>query len=361
LLRVVLIAKYARLLLGNMLAVGLFLALIAVPAEAGYNGTPTITAFQANTGELLSYEAPQYSGESGFTRATYDHMEPGTSPSVEGSGGTGHSYTVAFQAAGSKQLWVYDSLYGSSGGMSTGLGMAPGTSPSIAETGYGTGFIIAFNALGSNHLWIYESCEKARGGGCTTKAYETPLGVEPGSSPSVSETSVGPVVAFHAANTGRLWFYYVRSNTGQETTQGLEPGTSPCIAGLEGGGFEAAFHAAGVGHLYTYSSTSGPAGTSLGMEPGTSPAIAKLNAGWKIAFHASGTDYLWTYESSGNGLDTDDGMKPGTSPSISPRLNNSNDEIAIQAVGGNLFTEQYPRIENSNQGMMAGTSPSISG
>lgn len=339
---------------------GLLLALSAQRADAEYYGVPTVSAFQANTGELLTYAAPEYTGEKGVPRKTYDSMEAGTSPSVTGSGGEGYDYVVAFHAAGSNLLWTYSSPYGSTGGASTGLGMEPGTSPSIATTP-SNHYIVAFNALGSGHLWIYESCATAREGGCGTSAYETPLGMEPGTSPSITSASEGGIVAFHAAGSGRLWFYNTRTRVGQETNQGLEPGTNPAVTGLEGGGFEAAFHANGVGNLYLYSSSNGPASTGLGMEPHTSPSIARLGTGWKAAFHASATGYLWTYESSGSGTNTYDEMKPGTSPSISPRHNDSNDEIAIQAIGGNLFTEQYPRIENSGQGMMAGTSPSITG
>lgn len=353
------LTQRARLLTVATLTVGLLCTVAVSRAAAEYNGTPTITAFQANTGELLTYEAPQYSGEAGFPRRTYDSMEAGTSPSVTGSGGTGWKYVIAFHAAGSQLLWTYSSSYGSTGGASTGLGMEPGTSPSIASSG--SDYVVAFNALGSGHLWIYESCAENRSGRCTTVAYETPLGMEPGTSPSVAETSSGDVVAFHAAHSGRLWFYNTKTKVGQETNQGLEPGTNPAIAGLEHGGFEAAFHAAGVGELYLYSSSNGPASTNLGMEPHTSPSIAKLGTGWKAAFHAAGTGYLWTYDSSGSATDTYDEMKPSTSPSISTRIGNSNDEVAIQAIGGDLFTEQYPRIEDSGQGMMAGTSPSISG
>ncbi len=343
------------------LTLGLLLTLSAQRADAEYYGLSTISAFQANTGELLTYAAPEYTGEKGIPRKTYDSMEAGTSPSVTGSGGEGYNYVVAFHAAGSNLLWTYSSLYGSTGGASTGLGMEPGTSPSIAAAGSTSDYVVAFNALGSGHLWIYESCATAREGGCGSSAHETPLGMEPGTSPSIASTSEGDIVAFHAAGSGRLWFYNTRTRVGQETNQGLEPGTNPAVTGLEGGGFEAAFHAAGVGNLYLYSSSGGPASTGLGMEPHTSPSIARLGTGWKAAFHASSTGYLWTYESSGAGTNTYDGMSPGTSPSISPRHNNSNDEIAIQAIGGNLFTEQNPRIENSGQGMMAGTSPSISG
>jgi hypothetical protein len=348
-----------RLLTVVTFTLGLLFALSAQRAHAEYYGIPTITAFQANTGELLTYSAPEYSGEKGVPRKTYDSMEAGTSPSVTGASGQGYEYVVAFHAAGSKLLWTYSSLYGATGGASTGLGMEPGTSPSIAASG--RDYIVAFNALGSGHLWIYESCSNAREHGCATSAYETPLGMERGTSPSIASTSEGDIVAFHAAGSGRLWFYNTRTRASQETNQGLEPGTNPAVTGVAGGDFEAAFHAAGVGCLYLYSSSNGPASTGLGMEPHTSPSIANLNGGWKAAFHASDTGYLWTYESSGVGTNTYDGMSPGTSPSISPRPNNSNDEIAIQAIGGNLFTEQYPRIENSGQGMLAGTSPSISG
>src|ERR1700733_1927131 len=108
-------------------------------AQAAFEGLPTVTAFETGGGELVTYEAPEYHGESGTLHHTYDGIESGTSTSVTGYPGVGTSYVVAFHASGgSNKLWTYSSIYGSTGGAATPLGMEPGTSPSIAGGGPGS-------------------------------------------------------------------------------------------------------------------------------------------------------------------------------------------------------------------------------
>jgi hypothetical protein len=98
----------------------LLLALAAERADAVYYGLPTVTAFQANTHELLTYVSPEYSGgEKGVLYGSKAGIAEGTSPSVTGFGGYG--YTVAFHAYGSAALWIYQSQYGTAS--PTGWGM----------------------------------------------------------------------------------------------------------------------------------------------------------------------------------------------------------------------------------------------
>src|ERR1700733_589065 len=114
------------------LACSLFIGLVAAQAQATYYGLPTVTAFQANTHELLTYVAPEYSGESGHLYGSDAGIAEGTSPSVTGFGGYGQ-YTVAFHASGSTALWIYQSQYGTAS--PSGLGRECGTCPGIPGAG----------------------------------------------------------------------------------------------------------------------------------------------------------------------------------------------------------------------------------
>ena len=227
------------------LACTLFLGLAAGQAQATYYGLPTVTAFQANTHELLTYVSPEYSGESGHLYGSEAGIAEGTSPSVTGFGGYAQ-YTVAFHASGSAALWIYQSQYGTAS--PTGLGMEPGTSPSITGGGPGDdSYEVAFRAKGSGDLWTYDFCLE----GCTPLGRETHLGIAAGTNPSISNG----VEAFQAAGSHRLWIYWPNVGTWKETTYQIATGTSPSIVVLEGGGsYEVAFQAP-AGNLSTYSSS----------------------------------------------------------------------------------------------------------
>jgi surface antigen len=80
--------------------------------------------------------------------------------------------------------------------------------------------------------------------------------------------------------------------------------------------------------------------------------------GYAAAFQAN-TGNLFTWVSTGGGVNTGQGMMAGTSPSITA-LSNGGYAVAFQANTGNLFTwVSTGGGVNTGQGMKGGTSPSI--
>ncbi len=335
-----------------LLACVLFFGIVAKQARATYYGLPTVTAFQANTHELLTYVAPEYSGESGHLYGSEAGIAEGTSPSVTGFGGYSQ-YTVAFHANGSAALWIYQSQYGTAS--PTGWGMESGTSPSITRGGPGEdGYEVAFRASGSGDLWTYDSCLS----GCTPLGRETHLGIAAGTNPSISNG----VEAFQAAGSRRLWIYWPNTGTWKETTYQIATGTSPSIVVLEGGGsYEVAFRSP-TGNLSTYSSSGAEHESSWGVAEGASPSIGRAPGGsWKIAFQGSGGTGLWTYAASGETIQQELGMATGTSPSITERCEGVNQtEVAFQANTTSLWWDANGVGTSVGLGMEPGTNPSIS-
>jgi hypothetical protein len=332
----------------------LLLALAAERADAVYYGLPTVTAFQANTHELLTYVSPEYSGgEKGVLYGSKAGIAEGTSPSVTGFGGYG--YTVAFHAYGSAALWIYQSQYGTAS--PTGWGMETGTSPSITSVTGGSGehnFEVAFRASGSGDLWTYDSCLE----GCTSLGRETHLGIAAGTNPSISHE----IEAFQAAGSHRLWIYWPNIGTWKETPYQIATGTSPSIVGFGPSSYEVAFQSP-TGALSTYSSSGAEHESSWGVAPGTSPSIGMAPGGsWKIAFQGSGGTGLWTSAASGETIQQELGMAAGTSPSITERCGGATQtEVAFQANTTSLWWDANGVGTSLGLGMEPGTSPSIAG
>jgi surface antigen len=78
---------------------------------------------------------------------------------------------------------------------------------------------------------------------------------------------------------------------------------------------------------------------------------------YQEAFQAN-TGYLYTYSSASGGTNLQQGMKAGTSPSIAALAGGGYEE-AFQANTGNLIVYGPGGATNLQQGMMPGTSPSI--
>ncbi len=276
------------------------------------------SAIHLSNGDLWT-EGPGGSGDTGLG------LWPGTSPSLAANG------YVAFHANSNTSvgnLWI--------GGSSTDLGLWAGTSPSITNL-LGGGWEVAFNANGSGDLWTYGSNGQATDWGPGLK-------LQPGTSPSIAALpSGGWQVAFHANSDGGLW---TLNSNGQahQWYLGLWPGTNPSI-NTSG---EVAFEANGSSNLWTVGS-GGAGNMSLGMMPGTNPSI---NDSGEIAFQAN-TGTLWTNGPNGRGP-WDLAMAPGTSPSLSDL-----GEVAVQGSNGHLWTAGPGGAGDTSQPMMAGTSPSI--
>ncbi len=275
---------------------------------------------------------------------------------VNAAGGLGHvAYVWHVESNGTADLYDYNegnnNVWGVFSSSNTTASGSEGTPDNYIHLGTFP-FEAAFDANnGSGYLYTYNSG--------TGSATNTGLGVASGTSPSIADTSDGWVVAFHAAN-GDLYTYNVDTGTAIDTQQGMASGTSPSIAASPSGGFEVAFQANTSGnYMYLYSSSSGTSATTQGMATGTSPAIVGLSSGYEEAFQANGGNlYVYGSNSSGN---TQQGMASGTSPSISAPINGSNFQVAFQANTGNLYTYSSATgsATNTQQGMASSTSPTI--
>jgi hypothetical protein len=256
---------------------------------------PGLTAFQANTGHLFTYD-PATNGHVDSNLG----MAAGTSPSIAaGSGG----YAVAFQA-NTGHLFTYNPQ--TNGNVDSNLGMAAGTSPSIAA-GSG-GYEVAFQA-NTGQLYIYNPQ--------TNASFDSNLGMAAGTSPSIAASPGGGFEVAFQANTGHLFTYNPQTNGNVDSNLGMAAGTSPSIAASPGGGFEVAFQA-NTGHLFTWDpATNGNVDSNLGMAAGTSPSIAAWPiTGFEVAFQAN-TGHQYIYNQATNGsFDSNLGMAAGTSPSI---------------------------------------------
>ena len=245
-------------------------------------------------------------------------------------------FNIAFQA-NTTVLWVV----GPGGPGPTGLGMMPGTSPSITRL-VGGGWEAAFQANTGN-LWVTGTAGTA----------DTGLGMMAGTSPSIAALSSGGYEVAFQANTSDLW---VTGNAGTaDTGLGMLTTTSPSITGLIGGGWEAAFQANTTNLWVT--GNAGTADTGLGMMRGTSPSISRLvTGGYEVAFQAN-TSNLWVTGNAGT-ADTGLGMATTTSPSITG-LAGGGWEAAFQANTTNLWVTGNAGTADRGLGMAANTSPSI--
>jgi hypothetical protein len=247
-------------------------------------------------------------------------------PSVGGGGG-GSDYGVAFNSG---NLWLYGPGLGT---IDTGLGMMPGTNPSITKLASG-GYEVAFVA-NTGHLWVY--------GAAVTS--DTGLGVASGTSPAITAVGSGFEVAF---NSGNLWVYgtVVTANTGF----GMQAGTSPAITAVGSSNYQVAFNS---GNMWLYGAIT--SNTGFGMASGTSPAATTTSGGGTEETFNSGTAWVYGAIVTGN---TGYGVATGTSPAITTESGTY--ELAFNsAATGNLMLYGSPLIADTGYGMMAGTSPAI--
>lgn len=254
-------------------------------------------------------------------------------------------YMVAFQGSNG-DLWYYKDQGGVISTHDSGLAMAFYTHPAITFD-LGGDYEIAFHGT-NGALWIYEPDSNIH--------INTDLGMASGTSPSMATNDL---VAFEA-NTDKLWFYTI-GVSGHGTNYGMDPFSSPSISG---DGNQIAFQA-NTNRLFIYNKqTNALINTDLGMDSASSPSIANLGAGgppWdEVAFQAN-TNHLFFYDGA-HGHDSGLLMYPGTDPSIDP-LSNS-ELIAFEgsnASGHHLFVYDAVHISHvdTHLGMLAGTSPSL--
>jgi len=346
------------------------------------NGVATFDEY--NVAETGIYTDAYTSTNHPGAQASPDYYIHLGTPLDGGGGDSGTGYQIAFQAAGSGDLY----LKGTTAGGSTGLGVAGGTSPSITALSAGS-YEVAFQAAGSHDLWTYgaigtfdtgqgmmagtnpsitalpsdgyEIALQANTGYLTVNGtagtFNTGQGMATGTSPSIISWSSGAYrVAFHAAN-GDLWIW--DSSTGAtDTGLGMASGTSPSMTAMPSGGYQIAFQAAGSGDLYLAGSAANGS-TGLGMAGGTNPSIAQLKSGgYEVAFQAAGSDDLWVYGNAGTG-NQGLGVASGSSPTITG-LSGGGYQIAFQAAGsGDLYLKGTTAGGITSLGMASGTSPAI--
>jgi hypothetical protein len=257
-------------------------------------------------------------------------------------------WQIAFQA-NTGVLWTRSSS-GAAGPVPGWPTMWPATSPSIAALPSG-GFQLAYTTS-DGMLGVVSPTGVVTGLG---------LGLATGTSPSLAVSATGQWrIAMHA-NTGRLW---TRSSDGTggpvPGDRTMWPGTSPSIVALPSGGFQIAYQTSD-GILATVSPTGEVTSLGLGMAAGASPSIAVSASGqWRIAFQAD-TGELWTRSSSGVG-----GPVPGrrtmrahTSPSM-VALSSGGFQIAYQT-GDGILAAVSPAgdVTGLGLGLAAGSSPGI--
>jgi hypothetical protein len=310
---------------------------------------PTPNGFQASFETNANYLGTRSSD--GTATVTTLGMASGTSPSVAGLS-DGSTYISAFQ---SNDNYLY--LTTSTGtNISTTLGMEGGTSPAVAALANNDEWEAAFQT-NANFLGLRSS---------DGTATVTTLGMEPGTSPAIAGSGGGWIAAFQDNDDD---LYIVTSaNLGVKTTLGMQPHTSPAITALSNGGFAIAFQA-NTGGLYTFvtdgTSSSAIADgtrtqTQYGMNTSSSPAIASYGTTWEVAFETN-DNYLYRYLSNRTDTKSTLGMDPGTSPAIAVEPNGSEYQIAFDSNDEYLYlTTSTGTNTSTTLGMHAGTSPAIS-
>lgn len=189
-----------------------------------------------------------------------------------------------------------------SGSTSTGLGMAAGTSPAVAELSNGS-YEVAFQSS-TGYLSTYSS---------STQGLHTTLGMAAGTSPSIIPMGNGSYVIAFQANTGYLWTY-TPSGGGTQIPLGMAAGTSPSIAAQANTGTYGIAFQANTGHLWTYTPSAGGTDEGVAMASGTSPSISPMPDGFVTAYQASDTDLA--LEGNFGSLDTGYPLNGHSDPSI---------------------------------------------
>jgi len=291
----------AVLSLAIVLAAASVLFVVAKPARAAALRPPALAYRSAADGLLYEW------GPDGQPLMVANGLgvAPGTSAAVAPLSTGGRA--IAFQAAGSGNLWYVDA---DNIGHDAGVRVAAGTSPAIVALPGGV-FTIVFTRADDGLLW-----ERSPNGSFFFAA--NGLGMAPGTSPAIAALPTGGfAIAFQAAGSGNLW-YVDQNNVGHDTGWPVAAGSSPAIAGLPNG-FTIVFRRAADGLLWERSVNGSffYAGAGFGIAPGTSPDVVALaTGGFAIAFHASGADTLWYVDANNVGHNTGIRMGPNTSPTL---------------------------------------------
>jgi hypothetical protein len=294
------------ILLTSAVAVALAAAVPGV-ANAATN-TPLVVAYQGQNGHLWYYVDSDSTDPYASTGAHDSGLGMSNNSSAAITFDNGGALVIAFRA-NTGLLCIYTPLGGlfsssENSHLCTGLGVAAGTSPSIAPND-----IVAFEAASTYHLWYYQ---------IALSGHDTGLGMEPLSDgPSISED--GNQIAFEA-NTDTLYLHNIQTGANINTGLGMNIFSSPSIGNNFGQTWDWVAFDANTCNLWYWDGAHGH-NTGLGMNCNTSPSMDPLGASDYMAFEAnSGSGQrLFVYDAHNNAhTDTGLGMIPGTSPSLGP-------------------------------------------
>jgi hypothetical protein len=307
----------------------------------------TPTAYQdAATHHLMRLSLDGVPHDTGYA------MKPGTSPATARMSDGG--YVTAF-VGGDGALWVMGND-GKAHWAGNGLGVAPGTSPSIASDLDDDSYRIVFNASTTHLLWTYSS---TTGAGTPNPDGYTLM---PTTSPSITHLGSGRYqTAFVNAADNSLWEYGDAADRQVANGLGLAPGTSPSIAAAANGTYRIAFNAYGSNLLWTVVNNIGTVTTdSLKVKAGTSPSLLALPyGGYQIGFTNAADGFLWEHGAAGerrvsNGL----GLAAGTNPALAPQYSGTDHAFSFEGADGYLWTVDSTNTNHQTTGRVApGTTP----
>jgi hypothetical protein len=257
-------------------------------------------------------------------------VAPGTSPAIAQLP-TGR--VIAFQSAGSGNLWIVDA---NNAGHDTGVKVSPGTNPAIAAHPNG-GWEVVFRRDSDGALW-------ATGPGYNMWQPGNGLGIAPGTSPALAALATGGYrVAFAAYGTGNLWTVGP-DNAGHDFGVKVAANSSPAIAASPTGATQVAFRRE-EGALWTLNAANQLWYSGLGIAEGSSPSIAALaDGGYEMAFRAYGSGHLWTVLDN-VGQDTGQEVKEGTSPAAVPLITGGATVVFAAASAGFIVRPSGPTVE----------------
>jgi hypothetical protein len=240
---------------------GIGMAAGASPAIAGLTSGAEVVAVGSDN---YVREANTATGALAFPGGSPVGVAVGTDPAVAADAFGG--FAVAVHSFGdSDHLWWVDR---SNTTNNTGIAMAPGTSPSIAEQP-GTGsYWIAYVRAGDNHLAVFNTADS------TVTAY----GTEPaaaGTSPVIRDYNSGPgyTIAFVGADDHALW-WQTSSSPAADSHIPVAPGTRPAAAYLTGTSLQLLVNNAATHTIWQFTSDPGSTGVDTGfpIAANTNPA-----------------------------------------------------------------------------------------
>ncbi|GIM93513.1 hypothetical protein [Paractinoplanes toevensis] len=219
-------------------------------------------------------------------------MAAGTSPSMAAN--AAGDWTIAFVANDGK-LWTRTSA-GTAGPVGAGHPVAAGTSPSAVALPDG-GFEIAYQTA-DGLLGTVAPSGAVTGLG---------LGMAAGTSPSIAARAGGWQIGFQA-NDGTLW---TRTSAGAASratgaARTMMPGSAPSVIADPAGGYRILYQTSD-GLLGQVTPDGTATGLGLGVLGGTSPSAAAGAGGWQVAFQAN-NGKLWFRSAEGTATDLGLGM-----------------------------------------------------